>query len=234
MSREILGIITAKAQSSGLPGKNNRLFLGKPLFAWTVNAAKRSKLITKTVVSSDSQEILKISRSLGADAIERPSHLAAAESSSESVVSHVLNVLEASQSYTPQSIVLLQPTSPLRDSNDIDRAVILYQKANATALISGFEPQKNPLKDFIITKDGYLENLAGPEINISRRQDLPRVFRPNGAIFLVDSVHYKQTESFTSERCIPFFMDFNRSIDIDTHDDFVKAEALMQQTHQHQ
>lgn len=132
MTKRVLAIIPARGGSKGIPKKNIIDLAGKPLIAWTIEASYCSKYITKTIVSSDSDEILEVAKNHNSNILKRPDELATDISSSEIVVKHAIENMEEKFDY----IVLLQPTSPLRDTTDIDCAFENLFCSNATALIS--------------------------------------------------------------------------------------------------
>ena len=134
MTKKVLAIIPARGGSKGLPRKNIADLAGKPLIAWTIEASLNSKYITKTMVSSDDKEILDISVEYGAEIIKRPENLASDDATSESVVKHAIDCLEATGEVF-DIVVLLQPTSPLRNSKDIDNAIELMFSSDATSSV---------------------------------------------------------------------------------------------------
>ena len=181
----VVAIIPARAGSKGLPRKNIKNIAGKPLIVWTIEAALNSKCITKTVVSSEDDEILNISKKYGADIIKRPKELASDKSTSESIVLHVIDVLNSNKEKF-DFLVLLQPTSPLRTSKDIDNAFELMLNDKATSVISAYEADNKILKAFKYSESGYVEGISNINFSFMRRQDLPKIFMPNGAIYIVD------------------------------------------------
>lgn len=229
MSHEILSIIPAKGTSRGLPGKNLRLLCDKPLVQWTIEASMCSGHVTRTVVSSDSHEILGLARELGACVIERPADYSTDEASSESVMIHALECLEHREGYRPQAVVLLQPTSPLRAAGHIDGALELYIGGQCTAVISGYELERSPLKEFLLSDQGTLTAILDDRFPFMPRQQLPRAFRPNGAIYVVHADTFQHTGSLLTDRTLPFYMDEKVSIDIDTPEDLAAAEECLMQ-----
>lgn len=227
MNKKILSIIPAKANSRGLPGKNLRLFCGRGLILWSIEASLKSSFITRTVVSSDSDKILTLAQKAGADVIERPTELASDTASCESVMKHAVDYLHGTEGYKPDVLVLLQPTSPLRDSEDIDGALDLYFNSSSSAAISGYELERNPLKEFLINDSGNLNAIMNNKNPFLPRQQLPKAFRPNGAIYVVDRDIFMQTESLLTDKTVPFFMPKERSVDIDDAEDLKLAERYL-------
>ena len=227
MKNEILGIVTAKGRSTGLPNKNLHPFCGRPLLSWTIEASLRSRYVNRTVVSSETEKILKLSEGLGANVIERPLELATDTASSIAVMMHAVDYLKRTEDYKPDVLVLLQPTSPLRTCEDIDNSIELYLGSKCSAVISGYEPRKNPLKDLLINDDGRLAAIMDEKFPFSPRQQLPRAFRPNGAIYIVDAGLFVKSQSLLTDDTKPFFMDEPRSIDIDNIEDLQAAEDYL-------
>jgi len=230
MKNKVLGIIPAKGRSNALPDKNLHPFCGKPLVQWTIEASMQSKYITRTVVSSDNKEIIALSQKCGADIIERPAELATDSATCQEAVLHCINCFRNLEEYEPEVLVLLQPTSPLRTRRDIDMAMELYFKSGSTAVISGYELDRNPLKEFLINDEGNLTAIMDDSYPFLSRQFLPRAFRPNGAIYIANADLFMKTESLLTNNTRPFFMDKQKSIDIDNMNDLKKAEKLLRIT----
>lgn len=223
----ILAVIPARGGSKGIPRKNIIPVGGKPLIAWSIEAAQASKRIGKTVVSSDDDEILQVAKVYGADIIKRPAALAGDEAGSEGLVLHALDVEEEAGNHY-DCAVLLQPTSPLRTADDIDAAVAKFEQSGAKALISVYTPEHTPYKSFKMNSEGMLEGLIDNKTPFMRRQDLPKTFMPNGAIYLVDVTCFRQKRSFFCEEgTIAYEMDRGKSLDIDTMEDVAKVENIL-------
>ena len=223
MTKRILSIIPARAGSKGLPRKNMIDLAGKPLIAWTIEASLNSKYITKTVVSSDSDEILKIAKEYGADIIKRPVDLATDTASSESVVAHVLENIEEEFNF----VVLLQPTSPLRNTEDIDNSFEKLFRENVTALISVCETDNKILKAFKENEKGFMEGLSNNKYPFMRRQDLPKTYMSNGAIYIVKVSDFLKNDSFYTDKTISYIMDEAKSLDIDSYEDLNKVKEFI-------
>ncbi|MFK5889298.1 MAG: acylneuraminate cytidylyltransferase family protein [Flavobacteriaceae bacterium] len=215
---KILAIIPARGGSKGIPDKNIKDLAGKPLIAWTIEAALKSTYITKTMVSSDSDTILEISKKYGAETVKRPTYLADDATRSEPVISHVLEQLkEGSFEY----VILLQPTSPLRTATDIDKAVQTLLNSDGTALISVYQPQHHPLKAFKTNDKGFLKGLVNDEYPFTPRQELPKTFYPNGAIYMVETKLFLKTGKLFTDKTRVFEMPIDKSFDLDTEADFI-------------
>jgi CMP-N,N'-diacetyllegionaminic acid synthase len=220
---KIISIIPARGGSKGLPKKNILELAGKPLIAWTIESSLKSKYISKTIVSSDCDEILNISSKYGSEILKRPDELARDTTPTEPVVEHILQNIKDLGNYS--YLVLLQPTSPLRDEKDIDEAISkLIQEKDATALISVKEIDNKILKAFKINNNGYLEGISNNKYPFMRRQDLPKVFMPNGAIYIISINEFLKTKRLFSDNAISYLMNEEKSLDIDTIDDFEKIK----------
>ena len=220
---KIISIIPARGGWKGLPKKNILELAGKPLIAWTIESSLKSKYISKTIVSSDCDEILNISSKYGSEILKRPDELARDTTPTEPVVEHILQNIKDLGNYS--YLVLLQPTSPLRDEKDIDEAISkLIQEKDATALISVKEIDNKILKAFKINNNGYLEGISNNKYPFMRRQDLPKVFMPNGAIYIISINEFLKTKRLFSDNAISYLMNEEKSLDIDTIDDFEKIK----------
>jgi len=226
MTKKVLSIIPARGGSKGFPGKNIADLAGKPLITWTIEASLSSKYITKTVVSSDDDEILDISRNYGADTIKRPDDLASDTASSESVVKHTVDSL-ASNMERFDVLILLQPTSPLRTSVDIDNAMDIMFNSDATAVISVCEFDNKILKTFKENSDGFLEGITNNDFPFMRRQNFPRVFMPNGAIYIINTTVFLENYSLLTTKTKNYLMSKSKSLDIDTHSDLNYANKVL-------
>jgi len=219
----ILSIIPARGGSKGIPRKNIICLGKKPLIAWTIEASLKSKFITKTIVSSDDDEILNISKMYNSDILKRPYSLSTDNAPSEAVIKHVLESLSEQYDY----IILLQPTSPLRDFSHIDRAFKDLLKSNATALISTFETDNKILKSFVQNDDGYIKGISNDKYPFMRRQDLPKTYMSNGAIYIIKVDEFLKNNSLLTTKTISFIMDNISSLDIDTIDDINEVNKYL-------
>ena len=226
MNPEILSIIPARGGSKGIPKKNIKPLLGKPLIAWTIEAAKKSKYVDRIIVSTENEEIAEISKGYGAEVpFLRPEELAKDESPTIDAIFHALEVLKE-EKYNPDIVILLQPTSPLRNAKDIDSAIELFLNADCESVMSVCEVEHSPYWCFEI-EGGYLKSLFGDEYRGLRRQDLEGVYMPNGAIYIsIPQTLYKY-KSFYCSHTIPYIMPIRRSVDIDNEVDFMLAESLI-------
>ncbi|GAB4315059.1 MAG: acylneuraminate cytidylyltransferase family protein [Promethearchaeota archaeon] len=226
---KFLGLVPARGGSKRIPRKNVKLLAGKPLVAHTLDAARRSKLLDRTVVSTEDEAVAAVCRSLGAEVpFMRPAKLATDEASSVDVVVHALKFLEETEGYRPDYVVLLQPTSPLRTSDDVDAAIeLVMADPAADSLVSVVEVPHNFHPDKIMRLEGrYLRGLAGSNRIVDRHQ-LDRVYARNGAaIYISRAKLVLEGRRLLGERVVPYFMPRERSVDLDDEFDWAVAECL--------
>lgn len=224
--KRILAIIPARSGSKGLPGKNIRDLSGKPLIAWSIEAALESRYLDKILVSTDSPEIAEVARRFGAEVpFLRPAHLATDEAKSIDAIFHAIQWLkEHEQSF--DLVMVLQPTSPLRTTRDIDAATELFFQKNASAVVSVAPCDHHPWWTNSLPEDGNMGNFLRPEA-LSNRQALPVYYRLNGAIYLAEITFLMENESFFGPRTFAYRMPAGTSIDIDTRLDFKLADLIL-------
>jgi CMP-N,N'-diacetyllegionaminic acid synthase len=187
--KNTIAIILARSGSKGIPGKNIKSFLGKPLLAWTVIQAKISKNISKVYLSSDSDEILNIGEKFGAISVKRPKNISGDKARSEEAVLHLLNNLN----YNPDGVVMLEPTAPLRDMQDIDNCINDFYLNKWDSGFSGAI-----LEDFLIWKFNKKNKLF--PINYNFKKKVPRQLRDpevveNGSIYIFTSETIKKNNN---------------------------------------
>ncbi|MFY0631063.1 MAG: acylneuraminate cytidylyltransferase family protein [Flavobacteriaceae bacterium] len=220
---KIVAVIPARGGSKGIPQKNLHKVAGKPLIAWTIESAMASKLIDTIVVSSDNEEILDFSKTYNTITnIKRPLELATDSAPTEPVLRHALDELKLYEKY--EYLILLQPTSPLRDSNDIDDAITTLLASEATSLISVTQPDHHPLKSFVKDDEGYLKGLVNNQFPFMPRQELPETYQPNGAIYIVEVKEFLKNNKLFTNRTIAYNMSSEKSIDVDSLEDVIKIE----------
>ena len=223
----VLAIIPARSGSKGLPGKNIINCAGRPLISWSIVAAIESKYITRVVVTTDSEEIAEVAKEYGAwvPFLRKPD-LAKNDSSITDVINDVISNIKNQFRY--DLVILLQPTSPLRTSIHIDEAIDLYIKKktdSSDTLVSLYEVDSKCLYAFGIKKDsGNMYSHFGVDLKNLRRQNLPKCYVPNGAIYIATMNFFA---GFYTENTIPFIMNKDASIDIDSLDDLEKASAVL-------
>ena len=221
----IISIIPARGGSKGIPRKNIKLLNGKPLISYSIDASNSCSLIDDTYVSTEDAEISEISKGNNAEVIERPDELAGDDSSSIDVILHVLDYLE-NRGELPDLFVLLQPTSPLRTSEDIEASINLFLESDCDSLVSVCELDHRSLLNFSL-EDGFLVQNNNESLFNSRRQDIPTHYSLNGAIYITTPEFIRKNKSFYSDKTIPHVMSKEKSIDIDTSFDFKLAEFLL-------
>lgn len=222
-NKTFLAIIPARGGSKRLPRKNVLDLAGKPLIAWSIEAGLKSKYIDKVLVTSDDDEILEVSKIYGSDTIKRPAELASDTSTTFDAIKHAI---DNTKNY--DYIVLLQPTSPLRDEKHIDEAVELLMKKYAEAMISVSEMDHSPLWSNILPDNMSMGGFLRDEVLNKRSQDLPTYYRLNGAIYICKTARLLQEKSFFIKDSIyAYAMDRESSIDIDEKIDFIIAKAIL-------
>lgn len=219
--KRILGLIPARGGSKGIPRKNIINLCGKPLINYTIEAGKNSKYIDYLIVSTDDLEIADIARQAGADVpFIRPSELATDTAKTVDTVIHAINFLKTKELYF-DTMVLLQPTQPLRDSNDIDLAIELYSKNSFISLAS-----VSPVSDHPLLIRSIDSNRLHPLLSANstcRRQDMPKYYRVNGCIYINNVFEINENTSF-NDNPLPYIMETSHSVDIDDEIDLVMAE----------
>jgi len=235
---KILGLITARGGSKGIPNKNIIGLHGKPLIQYTIDAALGSSALDRLVLSTDSEDIAAVAKSLGCDVpFLRPSHLAQDGSSHMDCIIHALDMLRDSESYEPDFVMLLQPTSPFRTTADIDASISILLETNCDLVVSVCESPVNLSKTCYKSSKGRLSPFAEvtADLQYIRRQMLPSTYAENGAIYLQKTttlrdppLHAPNTGSFRSENVQGYIMPPEKSVDIDTKFDLHIARMLMQ------
>ena len=222
--KTFLAIIPARGGSKRLPKKNVLELAGKPLIAWSIEAAKESKYIDSVVVSSDDNEILSVAIEHGAQSLKRPVELASDEATTADTLVHVIKNMKEAYDY----IVLLQPTSPLRDAQDIDEAIKYLFEKEAKSIVSVCEMEHSPLWANTLPNDRNMQTFLKEEGINRRSQDLEPYYRLNGAIYICKTEEFLKAKSFfLKENVFAYEMPQNKSVDIDTDLDFLVAEALI-------
>jgi CMP-N,N'-diacetyllegionaminic acid synthase len=212
----VLGLITARGGSKGLPRKNILPAGGRPLIAWTISAALKSDVISQVILSSDDAEIIQVALEWGCEVpFTRPVDLASDIASTIDVALHALDQLPGFE-----FIVLLQPTSPLRTAEDIDAAFALMQASGAPSCVSVCEAEQSPYWMYQLLDGSKLLPLITCKDGVTRRQDLPPVYVLNGAIYIARIDWLRETKSFVGEETIAYLMPKERSVDIDNAADF--------------
>lgn len=225
--KKILAVITARGGSKGIPRKNIKELAGKPLIAYTIEAAKGSKYLTRCIVSTDDAEIAEIAKRCGGDVpFMRSAELAEDTSTSISVVRDLLATLKK-QGEEYDYLMILQPTSPLRTAKDIDACIEKAVSTNADSVMSMMELDDFSLQKLKVIENDLIKPFAEDEgSESSRRQDLEKVYKRNTAIYLTKTELIEKGDLFgiTSR---PYIMPAERSVDINRPVDFEMAEFFI-------
>lgn len=206
----ILGITPARGGSREIPRKNILPLAGKPLIAWTIEAAKESKLLDRYVVSTEDSEIAGIARRWASEVLERPAELATDEATTLAVLQHALTRIPA------KTVVLLQATSPVREPGLIDRCIERFLETRADSLATGFLCRH--------TEYGKGEDL--------RRQEIPGFFYDDGNVYVIRAELLRRGDRY-GKRMERVLLDPAQSVEIDSEFDFWLAEQVIQQRHSH-
>jgi CMP-N-acetylneuraminic acid synthetase len=226
---KILGVIPARAGSKGVPRKNVRLVGGRPLIAWTWDAARAATGVSRLVVSTDDPEVALLARAARVEVpFLRPAELANDAAASIDVAVHALEWLDRAEGYRPDLVLWLQPTSPLRTTSDVEAAVALQRDRNADAVVSVTPAPHPPAWLQRLGGDGTIEPYF-PELAAgTRRQDQPQAYVPNGAIFLTRrSVLLDERTFYPRGRTLGLVMGAERSLDVDTPWDLHLADLVL-------
>lgn len=220
----LLAIIPARGGSKGIPRKNIRPLCGKPLIAWSIEAALQAAGVDRVIVSTEDEEIAEVARAHGADVpFLRPRELAADDTPG---IAPVLHALEQLPGY--RDVLLLQPTSPLRTAADIEGILAARAMANAPAAVSVVEAAQSPYWMYRLDARQQLVNLMGMP-PATRRQDLPTAYALNGALYVADTEWLQRTKTFLAEATTGYVMPAERSADIDTPLDWKWVEFIMKE-----
>lgn len=221
MPPNFVTIIPARGGSKGIPRKNVKLMAGKPLIAYSIEESLQCKDIDRTIVSTEDNEIMEISRRYGAEVIERPKELSRDDTPTEPVLEHVINYLENEEGYFPDYIILLQPTSPLRERSDITNAISTILKEKADSLLSVYE-NNNFLWD-----RKRIEPLNYDMNNRPRRQDKDWELVENGAIYITKRDVFKREGNRLGGKIVTSLMPQWRSYEIDEPYEFELVEHML-------
>ncbi len=229
---KVIAIIPARAGSKGVLNKNIKSLNGKPLISYTIEEAKKSKFIDKLIVSTDSKEIADISLSQGASVpFIRPSELSTDSSLTFDVIKHTMNFLKDKDEHY-DIIVLLQPTTPFRKVESIDKAILTLKKSNKyTSVVSVIDVEGNhPLRMKKIEGDYLINYIEQGFENMNPRNELPKVYIRSGAIYAILTKNFYEEQSLVSNLCSPIILDKIETINIDSPLDFKFCEFILNQT----
>ena len=223
---KVLAIIPARKGSKRLPNKNKLDLNGKPLIAWTIESAMKSIYIDDIAISTNDEDIVEIAKLYDIDVpFLRPVELSSDKASTMDVIFHTINFYKSIGRYY-DIIILLQPTSPLRTSVDIDNSFKLLSK-DVKAIVSVCELDHSPLWSNVLPTNNSLEFFLKEDVQGLRSQDLPQYYRLNGAIYLSRINYLKMNKNFFGNQSKAYIMATNNSIDIDTKLDFELCKLIM-------
>jgi N-acylneuraminate cytidylyltransferase len=225
IDKRILGIIPARGGSKSLKMKNIASIAGKPLIAWTAAAARGSQFIDKLVVSTDHDEIAQVSKDIGLDVpFMRPAEYSEDTSDPADIICHSLSELNEEYDY----VVFLQPTSPLRTSDDIDNAIKLCIDSAAPSCISLSKPDISPYICFSLNEKKQIAKVLDTDLIYERRQDLPEAYGINGSVYVLKVDNFLKTRRFTEkDKTVAYIMPQERSFDVNTELDLRVCEFLL-------
>jgi CMP-N-acetylneuraminic acid synthetase len=234
----VLGVVTARAGSKGLPGKNLKVLAGKPLLAYTVDAARTSGVLDRVILSTEDEQIAEVGRELGCDVpFMRPRDLAQDDTPHLPVIQHAVRWMQERASYTPDAVMILQPTSPLRSAEDVRAAVDVLERSRADSVVSVSEvpPHTHPMRVLRVDDSGAaVLFVTGEPVRhrINRRQDLPAAWVMNGAIYLCRTgVLFAGSPSLYGDRVVVYRMPADRGLSIDDARDWDEAERQLAPQH---
>lgn len=220
----VLALVPARGGSKGISRKNIHALAGRPLLAWTLDAARASRYIDRAVLSSEDEEIMQVARDLGCEVpFRRPMELARDETPGIDPVLHAITLLPGYD-----LIVLLQPTSPLRIAADIDACLERLVATGAPACVSVREAVDHPYWCYGSDAQGRLHPFVTPsEGAYTRRQQLPRALAVNGAVYVARTNWLVSSRDFLTTETVGLEMPISRSLDIDTQADLAAAESSL-------
>jgi CMP-N-acetylneuraminic acid synthetase len=223
---KIIAIIPARGGSKGLPRKNVLDLNGKPLIAHTIEAALKSNIFSKIVVTTDDKEIREVALKYGADVIDRPKELATDGASSLDVIKHTLLTLQINEEKYSH-FILLQPTSTLRNENHINEAWNKYTTEEVSSLVSVTAVVHPPQKMLILDNNNSVKPLTQWEDLTKPRQQLPKAFLPNGAIYISEVDKFLEKKNLFVIPLSMYIMTFEESVDIGTKEDLWRVNNVL-------
>lgn len=224
--KSVLGVILARGGSKELPRKNVRDLAGKPLIAWTVEAGHDSEYLDRLILSSDDEEIMEVAEKYGCEVpFQRPSELAQDNTPSMDALLHALDRVESTD-----YVVMLQPTSPLRTADDVDATIARCNKNSGTACVTVTETDKPPQWMYTLKEKNRLEPVLDRDDAITRRQEAPSIYVPNGAVYVAGTAWLREHETFYTDATIGHPMPPERSADVDTALDLAWCEMLLDES----
>lgn len=227
--KSILAIIPARGGSKGIPRKNIREIAGKPLLGWTAEQGHKSSYIDRLVLSTDDEEIAAVGRNFGVDVpFMRPAELALDTTPGVAPVIHMVDSLDEEYDY----VVLLQPTSPLRTAEDIDECIEHCIRHDARCCVSMVETACSPYWTFTLNDEDRLNFVIEQEEYFTTRQQQPKTYEPNGAVYIAQPGWLRKTGKFLTQDTVAYIMSREKSWDIDEMFDLEICEMLLKKRQQ--
>lgn len=224
---KVLGIIPARGGSKGVHRKNIRLLAGKPLLAYTAEAALKSQRLTRVILSTEDSEIADVAKQYGIDVpFMRPAELAEDTTPTLPVIQHALwKLSELGEEY--DAVCLLQPTNPLRRSEDVDNCIDLLESTGADSVVSVLPvpAEFNPAWVYVSSRNGFIKLLNGEDEPIPRRQDLPAAFHRDGTVYVTRTSVIRDRASLYGSKIHAYKIDPSFSMNIDTEEDWNTAQS---------
>jgi len=224
----VIGFIPARGGSKGVKRKNVRLLNGKPLIAYTIECAQRSKFITDLYVTTDDSEVIKIAKQYGVKTIYRPDNLSDDVATMDDVIEHSLKYLNIN--YSDKDIfTLLQPTCPFRSTHDVDQSILTLRNSAVSAVVGVNEALHTHPERFYREENGCLKKLM-PEFSGLNRQQLPTFYIRNGVVYTLKVLKFMENKVFSPEDSSPLVIPLERCVNIDEEEDFLYAEFKMKRS----
>jgi CMP-N,N'-diacetyllegionaminic acid synthase len=225
---QVLGIIPARGGSKGIPNKNLKPLAGRPLLAYTADAARESGVIDRLILSTDSREIAQLGASLGIEVpFLRPADLARDESAMLPVLEHAVAEIEQT-GWKPDVVVLLQPTAPLRRPEHVKRAVEMLEKSGCDSVVSVIEIPSHYAPHFAMKiVNGRLDYLLPEGRHITRRQDVEPAYSRDGTVYTFRRDVLMEQHTIYGLDCRPIVLPLNESVNLDSREDWEEAERIL-------
>lgn len=223
----VLALVPARAGSKGILGKNIRVLAGKPLLGYAIESARRAGVFDRILLTTDSSEIAAVGRSFGAETpFIRPPELAADVTPMLAVLQHAVRMVSEG-GWTPEIIVLLQPTAPFRRDADIAAALALLQSSSAADSVVSVELVPSHYSPHYVMKvvGNHLEPFLDDSVRVTRRQDAPPAYSRNGQFYVIRRTTLLEKNSIYGDRSVPFITT-HKAVNLDTMDDWDAAEHL--------
>ncbi len=228
---KILGVIPARAGSKGVPQKNTKMLSGKPLLAWTIIEAKKSRLIDRLILSTEDKKIAEVGKSFGVDVpFERPKELAGDKTHTPEILMHAIKEIEKIDGIIYDIIVLLQPTVPFRQAEHIDKAIKKFTSDKFDSLITITKQEYPPWWMFKLDKKKLctvFEYEKSSNVFNMERQEFPSIYKPNGSVYVTKTALLQKNRQLVNpDSCGFLIINDEFQVNIDTPLDFEVAEAI--------